>query len=286
LQDRITESVVAAIEPKLQLAEIERLKRKPDANLDAYDLLLRAQQLEYEFTAESLSKAIGLIEQAVRMDPDYAPAMALGAYCHAVRWFQGWTRAPDVEGAEGLRLAMRASELGRDDANVLWMAGYALRELGMDVRGSQELVNRSLQLNPSSAIALTISAWNEIILENPGKALDLLARAERLSPRDPRGWFMFTAAALAYLTQGELEQSVASARKALVQNPRSRQALTMLASSLAQLGDRAGAQKAMKGVLDIEPELTISRLRARLKFMPESIWSRFSSGLRSAGFPE
>ena len=49
LQDRFTESVVAAIEPKLQLAEIERLKHKPASNLDAYDLLLRAQQCEYEF---------------------------------------------------------------------------------------------------------------------------------------------------------------------------------------------------------------------------------------------
>ena len=46
LQDRFTESVVAAIEPKLQIAEIERLKQKPAASLDAYDLLLRAQQLE------------------------------------------------------------------------------------------------------------------------------------------------------------------------------------------------------------------------------------------------
>ena len=50
LQDRITESVVAVIEPNLQRAEIERLKRKPVSNLDAYDLMLRAQQLEFEFT--------------------------------------------------------------------------------------------------------------------------------------------------------------------------------------------------------------------------------------------
>ena len=42
LQDRITENVTAAIEPKLQAAEIERMKQKPASNLDAYDLLLRA----------------------------------------------------------------------------------------------------------------------------------------------------------------------------------------------------------------------------------------------------
>src|SRR5262249_16376132 len=39
LQDQLTASVVAAIEPKLQLAEIERLKHKRPTNLDAYDLL-------------------------------------------------------------------------------------------------------------------------------------------------------------------------------------------------------------------------------------------------------
>src|SRR5215813_12119711 len=72
LQDRITESVVAAIEPRLQLAEIERLKRSPAANLDAYDLLLRAQQLEYEFTAESLAAALRYLDQALAIDSAYA----------------------------------------------------------------------------------------------------------------------------------------------------------------------------------------------------------------------
>ena len=71
LQDRITESVVAAIEPKLQLAEIERLKHKPHSNLDAYDLLLRAQQLEYEFTEESLTAALRYLKQALTIDPSY-----------------------------------------------------------------------------------------------------------------------------------------------------------------------------------------------------------------------
>ena len=65
LQDRIAESVVAAIEPNIQLAEIERMKRKPVANLDAYDLLLRAQQFEYEFTKESFEAALRCLEQAL-----------------------------------------------------------------------------------------------------------------------------------------------------------------------------------------------------------------------------
>jgi TolB-like protein len=286
LQDHITESVVAAIEPKVQQAEIERLKQKSTANLEAYDLLLRAQQLEYEFTEDSLARAIALTEQALAIDAVYAPAMALAAYCYAERRFQGWHKDRNAEEAEGLRLALRAIELGRDDANVLWMSAYAIRELAADSHRSKELINRSLHLNPNSAIALTIAAWNEIVLENPGKALELLSRAERLSPRDPRGWFMAAARALAHLARDEFIETVSSARKALAQNPRSAQAWRFLAAGLAKLGDRQGANQAVEEALRIQPDLTLSNLRAWLKFMPESIWGKISDGLRLAGLPE
>src|SRR5262249_29735738 len=68
LQDRITEGVVATIEPKIELAEIERLKHREPASLGAYDLLLRAKQLEAEFTEESLAAAFRCIEEALSID--------------------------------------------------------------------------------------------------------------------------------------------------------------------------------------------------------------------------
>src|SRR5262249_55961933 len=71
LQDHVAESVVAAIEPNLQRAEIKGSSRKPTLHLDAYDLLLRAQQFEYELTAESLTAALGCLEQAIAIDPSY-----------------------------------------------------------------------------------------------------------------------------------------------------------------------------------------------------------------------
>ena len=132
LQDHITESVVAAIEPKLQQAEIDRIKKKSTANLEAYDLLLHAQQLEYEFTEESLARAIALAKQALTIDPAYAAAMALCAYCYAERRFQGWHKDRAADEEEGLRHALRAIELGKDDASVLWMCAYAFRELAAD----------------------------------------------------------------------------------------------------------------------------------------------------------
>src|SRR5829696_727372 len=50
LQDQATSSVVGAIAPKLQQAEIERAGRKPTESLDAYDTLLRGLALTREVT--------------------------------------------------------------------------------------------------------------------------------------------------------------------------------------------------------------------------------------------
>jgi TolB-like protein/Tfp pilus assembly protein PilF len=286
LQDRFAESVVAVIEPNLQLAEIERLKRKPAANLDAYDLLLRAQQLEFEFTEDSLTAALACLRDALRMDPSYAPAMALAAYCYAGRRMQGWTKDLPAENAEGLRLASRAIELGKDDSNVLWMAAFAIWQLGRDVRRANELAYRSLQLNPNSAIALTVTAWTEMIMGNPGRAIELYHRADRLNPRDPRVWLIATGLGLAHLYDGRFEEARSWAEKALSHNPRFAMALRCLAASLAQLGESEKAAAAVREMLKIEPQFTLSTFRAQLRVPDGAQGDRFFGALRLAGFPE
>jgi TolB-like protein len=286
LQDRFTESAVAAIEPKLQIAEIERLKQKPAASLDAYDLLLRAQQLESECTEESLSAALRYLKDALAIDPSYAPAMALAAYCYAGGSIQGWSSDGKVDAREGLRLALRALELGKDDGNVLWMAAYAMRRLGQDVQRARELAYRSLALNPNSAIGMAVAGWMEAELGNSGKALELLRRAQRLSPRDPRGWFIASGMALAHVVDGHFEEAATCAQIAVDQNPRSTIALRFLAGSFARLGHKEKATVTLRKMLEIEPHLTLEKLRARLLGIDELVWSKVAEGLRLAGLPE
>jgi TolB-like protein/Tfp pilus assembly protein PilF len=287
LQDRFTQSVVAAIEPSLQLAEIERLKNKPTSHLDAYDLMLRAQQLESEFTDDSLAAALRCLNQALAIDPSYAPAMALAAYCYGERRIQGWTKDPSAEDAEGLRLASRAVELGKNDGNVMWMAAYAVWRLTQDAQRARELAHRSLRLNPNSAIALAISAWTEMQMGRPDKAIELYGRAERLSPQDPRGWLLAAGLGAAHFMAGHFEEAVTSAEAALVQNPRFTVALRVLAASQARLGHRDKAAAAVRELLKVEPQLTLAELRSRIRFLDETSWGRaFVDALRLAGLPE
>jgi len=287
LQDQITESVVAVIEPTLQLAEIKRLKHKSATNLDVYDLVLRAQQLEYQFTEESLAAALRHLNEALVIDPTYAPALALTAFCYAERRDQGWATDQEWEAREGLRLASRAVEFGKDDGNIFWMAAFAVLRLQMDAHRARELADCSLQLNPNSAVALSVAGRIEASLGNTDRALELLLRAQRLSPRDPKGWFITGGGtAYAYFQAGRFEEAVAAAKKALIQNPRFTVALRNLAASLVKQGRRQEAAEVMRELLSIEPQLTLSRLRDRMMNVEEKLWSDYSSALRLAGLPE
>ena len=56
----MTANVVGAIAPKLEQAEIERAKRKPTENLDAYDYFLRGMASVHQWTREANDEALRL----------------------------------------------------------------------------------------------------------------------------------------------------------------------------------------------------------------------------------
>ena len=85
LQDQVAGGVAGAIEPRLRLAEIERAIRKPTANLDAYDLYLRAVAQAYTRTKEGLADSIRLAHRALDLDAAYAPAMSRIALSRAMQ---------------------------------------------------------------------------------------------------------------------------------------------------------------------------------------------------------
>jgi tetratricopeptide (TPR) repeat protein len=254
--------------------------------VDAYDLLLRALQCEFEFGMDSHGAALRYLDHALAIDPSYAPAMALAAHCYAVRRTQGWMKDQEGEAREGLRLASRAVELTKEDANVLWMAGYAALRLQMDLPRARELVQHSLDLiNPNSAIASAVAGEIEADAGNTGKALYLLSRAMRLSPRDPRWWFITLATSWTYLVDGQFDQAIATAKIVLNQNHNCSYALRFLAASLAKQGRVNQAAEVARQTLTIEP-LTLTKLRARLMFIDEGVWHDYAAALRLAGLSE
>src|SRR5262249_21128621 len=160
LQDRVTVSVVGAIAPKLEQAEIERAKRKPTESLDAYDYYLQGMASYHQWTREGINEALRLFYRAIELDPDFASAYGMAAFCYARRKAHGWMIERDQEIAEMSRLARRAVELGKDDAVALCTAGHALAH-AYDLQGGAAFIDRALVLNPNLAGAWAYSGWGD-----------------------------------------------------------------------------------------------------------------------------
>jgi TolB-like protein len=171
LQDQMTISVVGAIAPKLEQAEI---KRKPTGSLDAYDFYLRGLASVHRSAREPTTEALRLFYRAIELDPEFASAYGAAAQCYALRKVSGWMVDPKQETAETAVLAQRAAEVGKDDAAALCWAGHALAYVVGELHYGAALIERALMLNPNLADAWSCSGWVRICLASrklPSSAL-------------------------------------------------------------------------------------------------------------------
>jgi len=151
LQDEITISVVAAIEPNLRQAEIKRVRRKRPDNLDAYDLLLRALPSVYTCMPEGAAKGLPILEQALAIEPTYALAHGFAAWAHEIIYVRGGMRPENHDGA--IRHAHAALEHGRGDAMALALSGFAIGMVAHDRKVAVEAFEMALALSASCAFA-------------------------------------------------------------------------------------------------------------------------------------
>src|SRR5262245_25088545 len=198
LQDQVTASVVGTIAPKMEQAEIERAKRKPTANLDAYDYYLRGLAAMHQWTKESIEEALSNFRRATELDHDFAAAYGMASRVHVLRKVLRTGSGRDIEVAEAARLARRAVELGKDDAVALSTAGMALSYVVGDHDEGKVLTDRALILNPNLAWAWLFSGWVRVWLGDSEAAIDRISRALRLNPTDPHSYSMYAALAHAH----------------------------------------------------------------------------------------
>src|SRR5262249_14968678 len=236
LQDRIATSVVCAIAPRLEKAEIERAKRKPTESLDAYDHYLRGMEYVWQHTQESIDQAMRLFSRAIELDPAFADAYALGATRYVRRQASGWVTDRQKEISETTRLARKAVELGKDDAAVLATAGHALAAVVHEFDAGQLFIDRALALNPNWAKAWNSSGWLRIWIGDPDTAIRHFAQFKRLSPLDPSMPMAMSGNALAHFFAGRYDEACVQAEQVLQERPDRHPALRACVASHALAG--------------------------------------------------
>jgi adenylate cyclase len=286
LQDQVTTSVVSAIAPKLEQAEIERAKRKPTESLDAYDYFLRGMPGVYLLTEEANAEALRHFYRAIELDPSFASAYGMAARCYAQRRVCGWETDRSFEIAETRRLAERAAELGSDDAVALATAGLGLTFVCNSLEESAILTNRALALNPNLALAWQFSGWTNVWLGEPETAIEHVARAMRLSPHDPHVFNMQAATACGHFFAGRDAEAASWADTTGREQPRHVIGALICAASTALIGRDEQAAKALARLRQLDPNLHISNLSERCPIRRPEDLAKLAEGLRKAGLPE
>jgi TolB-like protein len=288
LQDQVTESVVGAIAPAVEKAEIERAKRKPTESLDAYALYLRGLARLYQFTdRQANEEALRFFNTAIELDPDFASAYGRAAFCHAYAKTNGWISSTANEIAEVARLAQRAVELGKDDAIVLTASAWALAYVVHDLEAGASLIDRALVLNSNLAEAWFRGGWMKNWLSEPEPAIERFARAMRLSPLDPLAAGMRGGTAYAHFHLGHYDEAASWAAMALQDRPDHQPGLRIAAASNAMAGRPEQAHRAVARLRQLNPALRVSTLKIVLgPYRRAEDLSRLEEGLRQAGLPE
>jgi TolB-like protein len=263
LQDTMAANVVGAIAPKLEAAEIRRVKRKPTHRLDAYDCYLRGASIASSTVRKANDDALRWLYKAMDLDPDFALAYAKAAQCYAFRKVNGWMtdRAEELEAANVGRCAVT---LGGDDAVALSYGGFVLAYVAGKLEDGAALVDRALGLNPNWAYAWAASGWMRLCFGEPETAIEHTVTAIRLSPLDPLmfAWQSFTA--LAQICAGRPDEAVTWAAKSLRGQPDYPASLRVAAASNALVGHLGAAREIMARVRELDPGLRIGNLQSVL----------------------
>ena len=161
----------AAIAPQLEQAEIDRSERKPTESLDAVDLYYRAIHSQRRLTRQGHEDALRLARQAISLDPNFAAAYGLILDCYIEQKDQGWITTDDAA-AEGKQYALRAIEVGADDAFALARAANFFGNVLKDAGTADVIADQAIAVNPNLSVAWRMRGW-----------VSMLPRSTRACPR-------------------------------------------------------------------------------------------------------
>ncbi len=286
LQDEITGTIAARIEPELGTVERQRAQRKPTRNLGAWDCYHLGMSQVYAFTKKGNTEAQRLFRRAIELDDRFALAHARLGYCIVFEmvYYDGEPTQSALD--EALRLVKRAVSLEEQEA-FCHLAVARVRLARREYALALIACETALKLNPHSAVVYCAFANGLAYAGRLEDSLGALEEAVRLSPNDPWRQSFYQYGAIAHLLLGHFEAAVEWARNAISQPNCQYWAHAHLAAALGRLGRRDEARAALLELLQMKPDFSCSYARKHLFYLEsDSQVEEYVEALRNAGVPE
>ena len=281
VQDEITESVVASIEPQLYAAEYRRIQGKPPGSLDAWGYVMRAMPQIWTRGEEGSEVALSDLRRAIAIEPGYARAHSLLAWTYFSGAHMGWPSFSNVPG-HALDSARRAIELDGEDPWGHLALGY-VHMLSRRFKPAVSELDEALWLNPNFALAHGVLGATFGFGGEPESGLEQLRIALRLSPRDAQQAIFLSAEAICHFVAGRYREGADLNRRAVQVRPRYTSAWRSLASGAAMAGDIDAARTALAEAKRLQPDLSVDWVEEHYPLVRLQDRAIYIEGLRRAG---
>jgi tetratricopeptide (TPR) repeat protein len=270
----------------LELAEIDRSERKPTESLDAVDLYYRAIHSQRRLTRQGHEDAVRLARQAISLDPNFAAAYGLILDCYIDQKDQGWITTDDAA-AEGKQYALRAVEVGADDAFALARAANFFGNVLKDTGTADVIADQAIAVNPNLSVAWRMRGWVSIYLGRHEPALEQFHCAIRLNPLDPEIYLVEAGLAWANFYLRRFEVALSWATKSLARQKNYSAAIGIARASHAMLGRIADAQMMVARRREVgAPMTTISQIRKLIANHRQEDVELYIEACRIVGVPD
>ncbi len=275
--------IVAALQPSIRMAEIERVRRKPESDLDPHELALRAIPGVLSLDAAGNAQALDLLERSMQQSPDQSLAVALAAWAHAQRVVYHLAADPARERARGLELARRAQSLP-GDATMLAALGAAMTLLD-ELDDAAAVVRKALAIDGGSSWAWSRSGWLDVYRGDAESAIERLKIGLDLAPQDPLGFNSMVGIGCAYFMAGRYTDAVRWQQNALREHPSAIWVHRTLCPAYVLAGARSEARRSLDAWRSHHPDLTLSEVQNGMPPLPESYRNLVFEALSDVGLP-
>ncbi|MFO1157766.1 MAG: AAA family ATPase [Reyranellaceae bacterium] len=280
LQDEITASVAAVIEPTVTRAERQRALRKPPDRLDAWEAYQRGLWHFHKHGAEDNGIAQTFFRQAIELDPNFASAHS--GYAMALYWDAWLYSTRPFDALEKFSQAEARLAVSLDDKDATAHAVLAtMKCVAGDWEESVIEARAALALNVNSAFVVSTLG---LVLGRAGyhaEGIRHLRQAMRVSPQDPLTWQWLNGIADFELFSGQFEAALESYRQVMQRRPKFFSPYLYSAAALAYLGRSREARQAL-GTARARFAEQIERRQQRPPWARPQDWAIKTDGLRLA----
>jgi adenylate cyclase len=283
VQDEITHAVSMAIGPMVSDAEQARATRVLPKDLDAWEALHRGLWYLEQVDTQSNETARRLFEQAIAIDPQFAPPHAglVETYLHETYLFHSRSHESAVALAESHGL--RAVALDPNDATAHAALAWVAAASG-DAATGLARADRALTINPNHVDAYRCRTSSLIWLDRLEEAREMGNLCLRLSPRDTRSWISLHHLLLAGYLMRDYRFAVEVGSQVLDARPTASLPYRWLAAALAQMGRIDEARDVLRRAVAVVAPLAIEDyLRERGPWLTDAHYAHLLHGLELAG---